>query len=203
MRLHLADAADIGAIAALHRSQIPWGLLSDLGEAAVTRFYRVLITSGVGFVVLAEDGEGPVGFASAVTDWPRFYRAFVRHAPWSAVPLLVRAWSGRRWRRLLETRRYVTASQLPRAELASIALAPSARGRGIGRTLVAAVLAELGRRGVTAVRVTTAADNGEARRLYESAGFRLHGELEIHPHERAAVYVRDVPAVAAGGPGRS
>jgi len=201
VRVYLADVTDIGIITALHRSQIPWGLLSGLGEAAVARFYRVLITSGIGFVVLAKDGEGPVGFASAVTDWPRFSRAF-RHAPWSAVPLLVRAWSGRRWRRLLETRRYVTASQLPRAELASIALAPAARGRGLGRALVAAVLAELGRRGVTAVRVTTAADNVEARRLYEGAGFRLHGELEIHPNERAAVYIRDVPAVAAEVPRR-
>lgn len=50
----------------------------------------------------------------------------------------------------------------------------AARGQGIGRSLVAAVL-EAARGRVTHLRLGVNAGNVGARRLYESMGFRAHG----------------------------
>jgi ribosomal protein S18 acetylase RimI-like enzyme len=174
----------------MHLEQIPWGLLTSMGPRFVEAFYRTLLSSPVGFVFVAEDDAGPVGFASGVVHWRRFYRAFLA-GNWrlAAGVVLRRVLDVRRWRRLAETSRYATAGDLPGSELLSIAVRPRARGTGTADALVRHVLDEFSRRGVTQVRVTTASSNEAAARVYERSGFRLLGDAEIHPGETARVYV--------------
>lgn len=52
-----------------------------------------------------------------------------------------------------------------------VGVEPTARGRGVGRSLVGAALEELGRRGVDAAHLTVRESNDHARRLYRSLGF--------------------------------
>lgn len=56
-------------------------------------------------------------------------------------------------------------------DVQTIAVAGDARGRGIGRALLAELLAEAGRRGVRELFLEVRADNEVARGLYASAGF--------------------------------
>lgn len=56
-------------------------------------------------------------------------------------------------------------------DVQTIAVAAHARGRGIGRALLAELLAEAGRRGVRELFLEVRADNPVARSLYESVGF--------------------------------
>ena len=56
-------------------------------------------------------------------------------------------------------------------ELLNLAVAPPARGQGIGRTLVETVLADAKRWRAAAVFLEVRASNEAARRLYESVGF--------------------------------
>jgi ribosomal protein S18 acetylase RimI-like enzyme len=49
---------------------------------------------------------------------------------------------------------------------------PMARGRGIGRQLLRAIIIELTARGAPRVVLSTAARNEAAQRLFLSAGFR-------------------------------
>ena len=59
---------------------------------------------------------------------------------------------------------------------ASYAVAPGARGRGVGRALVEASLAEAGRLGFRILQFNAVAvDNTTARRLYEKLGFTQLG----------------------------
>jgi ribosomal protein S18 acetylase RimI-like enzyme len=178
--------ADSAAVAAIHLEQIPWGLLTSMGPRFVEAFYRTLLSSPVGFVFVAEDGAGPVGFASGVVHWRRFYQAFLL-GNWrlAASVVLRRVFDLRRWRRLAETSRYATAESLPGSELLSIAVRPRARGTGTADELVRRVLDEFAHLGVTQVRVTTASSNEAASRVYERTGFRLQGNTEIHPGETA------------------
>lgn len=62
------------------------------------------------------------------------------------------------------------------AELISLAVAPDARGRGLGTALMDAVDAELEARGVRDLEVAVMAGNDRARRFYERRGMRV-GEL--------------------------
>jgi len=197
-RIRRAEPADSLAIAGLHGREIPWGLLSQLGVAFVATFYQALLASPQGFAFVAERDGRIVGFASGVLDWRAFYREFVRRHLTLAVRVFLAGFRRGRWRRLLETSRYAASGTLPPAELISIALEPEARGSGISGELVRHVLTEFVGRHVLAVRVTAGEENAPANRLYERMGFRLHSYMEIHPGEKAAVYV----IALAPGPAR-
>ncbi|WP_327021576.1 ribosomal protein S18-alanine N-acetyltransferase [Agrococcus sp. Marseille-P2731] len=56
-------------------------------------------------------------------------------------------------------------------DIQTIAVAAEARGRGIGRALLAELLAEAERRGVRELFLEVRADNPTARALYASVGF--------------------------------
>lgn len=56
-------------------------------------------------------------------------------------------------------------------ELLNLAVAPAARGQGIGRTLVETVLTDATQWGAAAVFLEVRASNEAARRLYDSVGF--------------------------------
>ncbi len=60
-------------------------------------------------------------------------------------------------------------------EILSIGVAASARRRGVGRTLVAAILAEAAARGARRLYLEVAEDNVAARGLYLAFGFRETG----------------------------
>ena len=60
----------------------------------------------------------------------------------------------------------------PDADIQTIAVAPVARGAGLGRALMVALIDEAGRRGSREVFLEVRADNPVAQRLYDSLGFR-------------------------------
>lgn len=61
------------------------------------------------------------------------------------------------------------------ADVQTVAVAPGAQGRGVGRALLDALVAEAGRRGAPAVLLEVRADNAPARALYASSGFERIG----------------------------
>jgi ribosomal-protein-alanine N-acetyltransferase len=64
---------------------------------------------------------------------------------------------------------------LDEGELTSLAVAPDARGQGIGATLLKAALRACRRRGARTVFLEVRVDNVAARRLYERCGFTRAG----------------------------
>ena len=61
------------------------------------------------------------------------------------------------------------------AELKRMIVGPEHAGQGVGRQLVAAILQSARARGYRSVLLEVGIRNVEARRLYESAGFRYRG----------------------------
>lgn len=57
------------------------------------------------------------------------------------------------------------------ADVQTVAVAPSAQGRGVGRLLLQALIGEAARRGGTSLLLEVRADNGAARALYAAHGF--------------------------------
>ncbi len=189
MPLRRARREDSAAIAALHRLELPGALFTRLGDAFMVAFYRYLIDSPIAFAFVAE-GEGRLlGFAACVVRWRGFYRGFMRRHLWLAARVALASLRGGRWRRLLEVSRYVTAGDLPDAELLSLAVDRRARGMGVGRDLTRRVLEEFRARGAGRVRVTSAEANAPATRVYLDAGFQKQARLEMHPGEVANVFV--------------
>jgi ribosomal protein S18 acetylase RimI-like enzyme len=176
-----ATIADAPAMARLHATEIGEGFLPELGARFLGHLYRRVVRSPSSFAFVVDDGAGVVGFAAGAENLRALYRSFlVRDG--IAVVLAAGPRIARSWRRVVETLRYPArdGADLPAAELIAIAVGPGARGRGLGRELVATVTAEFARRGVTAARVVAGADNEAALRLYRACGFRTAATLQVH-----------------------
>jgi ribosomal protein S18 acetylase RimI-like enzyme len=176
-----ATIADAPAMARLHATEIGEGFLPELGDRFLGHLYRRVVRSPSSFAFVVDDGAGVVGFAAGAENLRALYRSFlVRDG--IAVVLAAGPRIARSWRRVVETLRYPArdGADLPAAELIAIAVGPGARGRGLGRELVATVTAEFARRGVTAARVVAGADNEAALRLYRACGFRTAATLQVH-----------------------
>lgn len=71
----------------------------------------------------------------------------------------------------------VTAVSPGCAHLAQLAVAPGAAGAGLGRRLLAEVMAAAGAAGYRRLSLLVNDDNARARRLYEAAGFTVAGRF--------------------------
>ena len=87
---------------------------------------------------------------------------------------------------IVERRRTSTA-----ARLTSIAVAPEAAGEGLGQRLLTALEREAIAAGARRMRLEVRAGNGAARRLYETAGYRLVETIEDYYEDGAAAHRYD------------
>jgi ribosomal protein S18 acetylase RimI-like enzyme len=91
------------------------------------------------------------------------------------------------------------------ADLLALAVVARFRGRGIGRALVAHVVArarEAARHhGISALRLTVAEGNAAGRRLFESAGFAYQGAEGSYPRGQTALHMSLDLRVGHGGGG--
>ena len=78
-------------------------------------------------------------------------------------------------------RTFVEPEDVTTAELVSMWVAPHARGQGVGRHLVAAVINWARDHNATSVQLWVTEANAAARRLYESCGFVLSGGRQKLP----------------------
>jgi putative acetyltransferase len=74
------------------------------------------------------------------------------------------------------------------AEIKSMFVAPAARGRGIGRAILDAIEAAVGRQ-VTTLRLETGIEQLEAIRLYEAAGFARRGPFGSYRDDPLSVFM--------------
>jgi ribosomal protein S18 acetylase RimI-like enzyme len=194
VKLRFARLSDAPLIAALHGSELADSFLSSLGEDFLVRLYRRVIRSSLSFAIVASTDESTmVGFVTGTEDTGLFYRQFLAidgfAAGMEALPNLRRS-----PRRVLETLRYGSVppaelGDLPAPELLSLAVAPGARRKGVGRALVGSFQLELARRGLAASRVVVAAGNTAAIGLYAASGFRHARSFELHHGGRSEVLV--------------
>jgi ribosomal protein S18 acetylase RimI-like enzyme len=94
-------------------------------------------------------------------------------------------------------------SQPGELEFRMLAVDPPARGRGVGRALVAAVVRRAGELGASRVVLSSLAEMQAAHRIYRRLGFVRMPERDWAPEERMALqaYVLDLEvgvAVASG-----
>lgn len=104
-----------------------------------------------------------------------------------AVPKLLRPGT---LKRVLETRAYPgNVTDLPEAELLSIAVEGDARSKGLGSKLASALLEEMASRGASEVKVVVGADNRGANDFYRRVGFAHVATLEVHAGTTSNVWV--------------
>lgn len=73
--------------------------------------------------------------------------------------------------------RYARPTHRPHADLEKIAVDAAAHGRGIGRALTAALIADAREAGIEVLTLDARGDNSHALHLYRSLGFTEYGRL--------------------------
>lgn len=73
--------------------------------------------------------------------------------------------------------RYARPTHRPHADLEKIAVDAAAHGRGVGRALTAALIADARQTGIEVLTLDARGDNTNALRLYRSLGFTEYGRL--------------------------
>lgn len=73
--------------------------------------------------------------------------------------------------------RYARPTHRPHADLEKIAVDAAAHGRGIGRALTAALIADAREAGIEVLTLDARGDNSNALHLYRSLGFTEYGRL--------------------------
>ncbi len=183
-----ATPADLPAVVAAHSAAFPGFFLTRMGPRFLGAYYRMVLESPEGILLVAESAGAVAGFVAGIARPAAFYRAMMRR-PWAlGFPAMLRLVT--RPRLLLDVAERVCrlgSSGHPqghrgpsqaRAKLASLAVLPSQRRLGLGRQLVAAFVAEAGLRQVAEVRLTTdAVDNQATHAFYESLGFSRSSDV--------------------------
>lgn len=190
IEVRMARSEDASALALLHAQSIDTGFLPQLGVRFLRRLYRALIAWPQAVVLVADGGEGPLGFVAGVEDTGRFYRHFAgRHGIPAGLAALPRLLHPSNVRRAWETLRYQGGGIDVPGELLSMAVAPSLRGRGLGMRLGGELLEALRARGAPSVKVVVGKDNEVALRAYRNMGFRDAGTVHVHGEEASVLLV--------------
>jgi ribosomal protein S18 acetylase RimI-like enzyme len=177
----------IERVVEVHLESFPGFFLTFLGRRFLQLLYSSIVSvrQSVNFVYLDQDIL--VGFVVGVANPSRFYSKLIRERlfafAWAAIAATLRRPSiiGRLFRALLYPSKSPGGDS--NATLLSIAIKPFCQGRGIGKALIDAFLAEMKKRGVSVVNLTTDRDdNAAANEFYHKLGFRIARVLETPEH---------------------
>lgn len=181
-------------VARLHISGISAGFISSLGEEFVAALYEAIAESPYGFGFVEEDEGEVAGFIAFTTNLKKLYKTiFLRRGLRFLFILASKLFSFQRIKKILETLFYPgkVAPELPQAELLSIAISETQRGKGIAKKLVFRGLDEAAGRDIGRVKVLVADFNKVANKLYQKTGFELFSHIESHGI-KSNIYVADM-----------
>ncbi len=171
-------------VARLHISGIPTGFISSLGEKFVTALYESVAESTYGFGFVEENGGSVAGFVIFTTNIKGLYKTIcLKKGIHFFFLLLSKLVSLKTLKKIFETLLYPSRSEtkdLPEAELLSIAVRDTERGKGIARKLIQHGLCECKISGINEVKVLVADFNTPANHLYQKSEFKLRTKLENH-----------------------
>jgi ribosomal protein S18 acetylase RimI-like enzyme len=193
--IRFAYSDDLAAIVRVHLSSFPNFFLSFLGERFLTLLYREILREdgNVSLVVVGTKNQ-ILGFAVGVVNQVGLYLRLAKKR-WFAFamasihiairhPLIIP--------RLIRGLRYpaIAAEAACPALLMSIAVAPDAQGKGLGRALIDRFLSEMLGRGVDRVSLTTDRDgNDSTNSFYQKFGFSKTREFRTHERRWMNEYV--------------
>jgi ribosomal protein S18 acetylase RimI-like enzyme len=181
-------------LVSLHRS-VMHTLLSDLGLAFVSRYYRIARAdrSVVGFYARSASGD-LLGWAMGSPHPDRINAQLRSPLTWFILQMLRLMFTRPvvLWQLVSSVRSASRQAEVKRGaiELTYIGVAPGQRGRGLGNELLKVFVEASRARGYQAVILSVEKENRPAISLYEKTGFRiiqtfLEGRYERHRMELA------------------
>jgi len=173
----------------MHIASFPLAFMTQLGRHFLATYYETVIGYPSGAVVVCESDCEPIGFAAAVArpdafyqymihKWPKFLAATLTSAVTRPGSVVRAAHKGLRAQRT-QVLRPEGVPDVALCELTSIAVAPSAQGKGVGRELVHWVERWSRSVGCNTLYLSTARDdNPHANSFYRGLSFSIQETRE-------------------------
>jgi len=188
----------INDVVRVHMEAFPTFFLTFLGPGFLKQFYRSFTEDpkGVGFVAKDPDSGSLLGVVVGPENPTGYFKRLLKRR-WYAFCLASITAVLRKpsvVKRLFRAVFYrgATPEGPPRSLLSSIALSPTAQGKGIGKALLAAWLEEVAQRGSTGAYLTTDAQDNEATNaFYCRTGWKLESTYTTPEGREMNRYVRD------------
>lgn len=184
----------VAQVAALHQTGIHTGFLSSLGPRFLKQLYKAIPAASSGFVFVGVRGQDVLGFVACTELLGGLYKqALKKRGLAMGLALVPRAFRPSVFKRIIETLFYPSkiADDFPKAEVLSIVVDESMRGKKLASQLIARAVAEFRSRGIRKVKVLVWDQNLAAKRFYEKCGFLLAGHCPHH-EEVLDVYVMTI-----------
>ncbi len=199
--LRPASLRDLPRIVDAHQAAFPGFFLTLLGPRFLGELYAGFLTAGSSICYVADDGGECLGFVVGTTKPACFFKLLLARR-WHAFlyaglsPLMRHPFSvSLRFLSALFFRGDLPAVITGATLLSSLAVLPSAKGRGIGWALVEKFCAQAVARGSNYVYLTTdEGDNYRVNRFYRKCGFSLDGSLRRKSGRVMNRYIRALSA---------
>ena len=179
--IELFDHRWMKDIANLHTDGISTGFISTLGMPFVATLYRAISQSPYSVTIVDTEGDKVNGFIAGTVSTRAMYRwVFLRYGLLFFLQLGRNIVYPRRIKKIFETIMYahnseVTSKKTERndlqAELLSIVVAESMRGKGVGRLLVLKLEEFYRENGIIAYKVATRASDQGSNSFYIACNF--------------------------------
>lgn len=184
-------------VAQLHIANINQGFLATLGVEFVSLMYRAVDEAQSSMLLTEERDERVVGFVSGGCGMGAIYRQMLHYPLHLATALLPSLLHPKRAIRILEiirySRRQGVPNCLPDAELLSIAVDPSYRGRHVAEKLYHRLEDQFRARGIQSFKIVVGESLAPAHRFYVRMGAIPKTKVELHRGENSIVYVHSMP----------
>lgn len=201
-----ATPADAASIAALHMQAFPGSVsdLTPLGGAVVRRFYANVLDRGLARASVALESDGSMlGYVLITRDISAMFQGSLLAGPGDLARFLFTVNPAGLARAVWAKVTSGTASVASVPELVYLAVSASARGRGLGATLMQAAHDEFRTLGIRHYELNVHADNEPAVKLYLAQGLTVARRYEKAGHAMLNMSRSLEPGAGAGSPGSS
>ncbi len=184
-------------VARLHAANLDQGFLATMGLNFLAEMYRAIDQCPQAVLIVKYEQGKVIGFTAGVAGpvsvvYRRMMRRFLI---WSLrlFPVLL---TPSRFRRVREILRYAKKgperTDLPTAELLSIAVDPAYRGKGIAEAMYTDLIAYFKQRQIAEFKIIVGGKLDSAHKFYQRMGAQPLTELELHEGAKSVVYVQTV-----------
>lgn len=193
-----AQGKDIPDIVAIHIKAFPDFFLTTLGESFLKLFYRSVLKSSDGILLIGKTDGETIGFCAGTLLSAGFNTRLIKNNLMGyvgqGIKLLfthpIRIWH------LFKNMTKENASVGDKgeyAELLSIGVDPEKQGGGVGKEILVALEEEVSRRGGVKLSLTTDYnDNEKTIGFYHSLGYREWYDFVTYPNRRMYRLVKDI-----------
>jgi len=189
MIIELAKKEDCFEIAKIHLKQIGKGFLNQLGIEFLKVFYEEIANSRNTFLIVAKENDNIIGFISGCFDLKKFYKSFIKKNFFKIFFILVKKIFI--IKKAFETAKYSKKekSNLPKAELLSIAVLPRFQGQGVSQKLLEEFILKMKEKNVKKFKVLVGQELKRANKFYQKKGFIFWGKKFVHKNTPSNIYV--------------